>query len=344
MLFKVAVKCFTYNHASFIKDALDGFCIQETDFPYVCIIIDDASTDGEQEVIGQYLSEHFSLEDEVTGKEETEDYLLTFARHKTNLNCFFAVLFLKYNHYNKKSKAPYYQQWTNHVPYLALCEGDDYWTDPSKLQKQVDFLEKHQDYVICSHDFINFIEERKAFASRSSYAAIKRVQGERKYLEYSLDNYFERWWTHPLTCVYRNGSYLDRIPSQQYKNYRDDVYFYYVLKEGKGALLYDIMGVYRIHGHGEWSTMDSLQKNKLIFMNALDIYRIEGDERAITKMESAQFYLVTVLFNSHCFGKAFKEVLRFWKSVPPKYFFAFMAKLRVWFFNKIKRHLGFQEV
>ena len=344
MLFKVAVKCFTYNHASFIKDALDGFCIQKTDFPYVCIIVDDASTDGEQDVIRQYLSEHFSLEDDVTRKEETDDYLLTFARHRTNLNCFFAVLFLKYNHYNKKSKAPYYQQWTDDVPYLAFCEGDDYWTDPSKLQKQVDFLEKHQDYVICSHDFINFIEERMAFASRSSYADIKRVQGEREYLDYSLDNYFERWWTHPLTCVYRNGSYLDRIPSQQYKNYRDDIYFYYVLKEGKGALLYDIMGVYRKHENGEWSSRDSLQKNSLIFMNASDIYRIEGDERAITKMESAQFYLVTVLFNSHCYGQAFKEVRRYWKSVPPKYFFAFMAKLRVWFFNKIKRHLGFQEV
>ena len=342
MTFQVAVKCFTYNQASFIKDALDGFCMQETDFPYVCIIIDDASTDGEQEVIGQYLSEHFSLEDEVARKEETEDYLLTFARHKTNPNCFFAVLFLKYNHYNKKSKAPYFLPWTNSVPYLAFCEGDDYWTDSAKLQKQVDFLEKHKEYVICSHDYRRFVEEKKAFAGKSYYAPLKVVRGEWEYLEYSLDNYFERWWTQPLTCVYRNGSYLDRIPSQQYKNYRDDIYFYYVLKEGKGALLYDIMGVYRIHGHGEWSTMDSLQKNKLVFMNALDIYRIEGDERAITKMESAQFHIVTVLFNSHRYGQAFKEVQRFRKAVPPKYFVAFVAKLKRWFFDKIKRHLGIQ--
>ena len=71
-LFMVQVSCRTFNHANYITDAMNGFTIQQTNFPYVCTIVDDASTDGEQEVIRQYLQEHFDLEDKsVVRNEET---------------------------------------------------------------------------------------------------------------------------------------------------------------------------------------------------------------------------------------------------------------------------------
>ena len=93
----VYVSCMTFNHAPYIVDAMNGFTMQNTDFPFVCAIVDDASTDGEQEVIKNYLNEHFDLEDKVVARhEETDDYVLTFARHKTNLNCYFAVSGLQY--------------------------------------------------------------------------------------------------------------------------------------------------------------------------------------------------------------------------------------------------------
>ena len=144
----VYVSCMTYNQAQYIEDAMNGFTMQKTNFPYVCAVVDDASTDGEQEIIKNYLDEHFDLEDNnVVQHEETDDYVLTFARHKTNLNCYFAVFYLKYNHYSiKKAKAPYLAQWRNTAKYLALCEGDDYWTDHKKLQKQVDYLNTHSLY------------------------------------------------------------------------------------------------------------------------------------------------------------------------------------------------------
>ena len=143
-IFKICVRCTTYNQSSYIEDALNGFTMQETNFPYVCTILDDASTDGEQEVIKKYLQEHFDLDNRsVVRNEETDDYVLTFAQHKTNRNCYFAVLFLKYNHYSiKKAKDQYIKEWLD-VKYIALCEGDDYWIDPYKLQKQVDYLESH---------------------------------------------------------------------------------------------------------------------------------------------------------------------------------------------------------
>lgn len=144
----VYVSCMTYNHAPYIVDALNGFTMQETTFPYVCAVIDDASTDGEQEIIKNYLQEHFDLEDtSIVRNEETDEYVLTFARHKSNKNCYFAVLYLKYNHYSiKKSKIPYIQEWRDNSKYIAVCEGDDYWIAPNKLQMQVKFLEEHPDY------------------------------------------------------------------------------------------------------------------------------------------------------------------------------------------------------
>ena len=90
--FKVCTLCLTYNQASFILETMDRFCIQKTNFPVVYLIIDDASTDGEIAVINQYLDNNFTLDDENTvRKEETEDYRLLYAQHKTNKNCFFAV-------------------------------------------------------------------------------------------------------------------------------------------------------------------------------------------------------------------------------------------------------------
>ena len=143
----VCVWSITYNHAPYIADAMNGFCMQKTSFPFVCAVIDDCSTDGEQEVISNYLHEHFDLEDQsVVRNEETDDYKLVYARHKENHNCFFVVLYLKYNHYSigkDSRKYEYIEEFEKNAKYIALCEGDDYWIDPLKLQKQVDYMENH---------------------------------------------------------------------------------------------------------------------------------------------------------------------------------------------------------
>lgn len=152
--FKVCVRCFTYNHAVYIENALSGFTLQETSFPYICTIVDDASTDGEQEVINGYLKNHFEIDDNLLiRKEENEDYKMLLAQHKTNKNCFFAVFFLKYNHYQaKKNKMGYISEWCENVPYIAICEGDDYWIDTSKLQKQVNYMDANKDCTMSFHN------------------------------------------------------------------------------------------------------------------------------------------------------------------------------------------------
>ena len=148
--FKVSVWCNTYNQAFYIKDTMDGFCMQQTSFPFVCLIMDDASTDGEPEVIKQYLNDHFDTE----WTKETEDYHLTLARHQENKNCYFAVYLLKYNHYSiKKPRLKYYRELTDEIDYVALCEGDDYWTDAHKLQKQADALDANPQATLVYTNF-----------------------------------------------------------------------------------------------------------------------------------------------------------------------------------------------
>lgn len=168
--YKVCITCITYNHASFITEAMNGFVMQKTDFPFVCTIVDDASTDGETAIIKNYLLDNFDLKDnEIVRNEETDDYNLTFARHKTNHNCYFAVILLKYNHYKKKAKKQYITEWLNKSNYFARCEGDDYWTDSTKLQRQVDFLDTHPDYLMACCRARMYSEKYKSFRKKDNY-------------------------------------------------------------------------------------------------------------------------------------------------------------------------------
>ena len=202
----VCVRCFTFNHHAYIEDAMNGFCMQQTDFPFVCTIVDDASTDGEQEVIKKYLEEHFDLEDKsIVRNEETEDYTLTFARHKTNTNCYFAVLYLKYNHYSiKKTKMPYIAEWHENCKYIALCEGDDYWIDGKKLQMQVEFMEQHEEYVLSHTSFMMYNTKKKKFV------ADKLQRNVKKY--HSIVTPYDVLTTYRIataTTLFRYNSYIE---------------------------------------------------------------------------------------------------------------------------------------
>ena len=141
--YMVVTRCFTFNHAPYIVDAMKGFAMQETTFPVITLIMDDASTDGEPDVIRQYLTGHFQ---KPYRTEDNNDYQLICANHKSNPNCKFIVFLLKYNHQSiKKSKFPYLSEWLDNTKYQAMCEGDDYWIHPKKLQMQVDYMECHED-------------------------------------------------------------------------------------------------------------------------------------------------------------------------------------------------------
>lgn len=153
--YKVCVRCFTFNQAKFIEETMNGFVMQQTNFPFVCCIVDDSSTDGEQNVIKQYMNANFAMSDSTVAYEKETDFAhILFAQHKENKSCFFAVLLLKVNLYSEEyKKFQYISEWRDSSDYEALCEGDDYWVCVNKLQKQADFLDCHPDYGLVHTDF-----------------------------------------------------------------------------------------------------------------------------------------------------------------------------------------------
>ena len=244
---KVAIHCLTYNHEHFIEDALNGFIMQQVDFPFAAILVDDASTDKEPELLWNFINNQ--LTSNKIKKEETEDYIKIVAPHKSNQNCIFVIILLKYNHYNiKKSKIPYIKEWQNSAQYIALCEGDDYWTDPLKLQKQVDFLDAHPDYTMTCHRIKCFSESKQKFV-REDYC-YKNSQDIR------VKDIIYRTGIFIPTCsiVYRKEVKVN-YPNYCIKCLVGDYPLQIMCAmNGKTYYFNDLMGVYRINVPNSWTS------------------------------------------------------------------------------------------
>lgn len=171
MHYGVCVSCDTFNQSRYIEETLNGFTMQQTSFPFVCVVMDDASTDGEQQVLLNYLEQHFDTQEtDVAYAKETATAHIHYARHKTNRNCFFAVVLLKENHYSKgRDKRPNVIEWRETSTYFAICEGDDYWIVPDKLQMQYDFLESNPDYGMCYTDFNMYYQHQDLMVKNLSH-------------------------------------------------------------------------------------------------------------------------------------------------------------------------------
>lgn len=158
--YKVLVKCTTFNQAKYIEDSLHGFEIQQTSFPFVCVIIDDASTDGEQRVLYSWMNANCEMTTAQRINIPTSEIIIV--KHKTNQNCTFAFYLLKQNLWKEPvKKEAHVRPWQAKCKYVAFCEGDDYWTNKMKLQLQVDFLDNHLDYTCTFHNALIKYENQK---------------------------------------------------------------------------------------------------------------------------------------------------------------------------------------
>ena len=145
--YKVVVLSITYNQSMYIEDTLNGFAMQRTNFPFLCCVFDDASTDGEQDVLKRWIDNHCNP-DEV----EIYDHplaIVLMAPDKDNPNCMYAIHLQKVNTWGKPEKRNLLNYWRQFGEFIALCEGDDYWIDSLKLQEQVNFLENNQNVPLC---------------------------------------------------------------------------------------------------------------------------------------------------------------------------------------------------
>ena len=166
--YKVSVECRTYNHAPYITQALEGFVRQRTGFPFVAVIVDDASTDGTPERILSFFREEFAVEDaSVARTEETEAYRFHFARHRRNKHCYFAIYLLKTNHFQAgREHWAYLDPWRGQARYLAFCEGDDYWTSRYKLRRQARVLDHHPEVGVVYGPARSFLQQTGRFGKK----------------------------------------------------------------------------------------------------------------------------------------------------------------------------------
>lgn len=284
--FLVRVSCMTYNHHAYITDAMNGFVMQETDFPFVCTIVDDASTDGEQEVIKKYVSDNFDLNDSGIAYERNTDYgHVTFARHKTNENCYFAIIYLLENHYSRKrTKGPYLTDWMD-AKYVAICEGDDYWTDPMKLQKQVDFMEDHPDYSMCFHKVKVLCDDKENW-----------IFSDVKEGDYSAREIYDKWSVPTCSVLYKRGKPIEKNPNVIY----GDIFMFLQLAErGKLRCLGFVGGVYRRHegsascGYSVQSCIKLYHQYRFMekrFPEVRDISRREQEEQGLLGIINAPYF------------------------------------------------------
>lgn len=239
---KLSIVCITYNHEKFIKEALEGFVMQKTNFPFEVIIHDDASTDKTADIIREYQKRYPEI---------------------------IKPIFQTSNKFSQ-GKMPIIEYMLDKIQgeYVALCEGDDYWTDENKLQKQVDFLDSHPDFSICFHP-VKFVWEDKSHKSIVFPAPKDRFNKTVLKLKHLLKQNF----IQTNSVVYRWNLKKSDWPQRAFLPC--DWYFHLLhARHGKIGLLPEVMSVYRKHSGGVWygcgETDDWYIKNALLSMRFYD--------------------------------------------------------------------------
>lgn len=208
----VFVRCLTYNHEKYIEDALKGFVMQKTDFPFLAVVIDDCSTDGTADIVRRYEAQYPDI---IKG------------------------IYLPYNFRSRgEDKRPYYQEYVDKATYWAECEGDDYWTDPYKLQKQVDFMEANPEYGVCYTDY-DYLEEANGEYLDSMYEKHKNYRSK-SYEEHLLSP----GYLAPMTWLLRKDLWHNPIEGCTDSSYAMMLMW---LKDNQVAYMPFVSATYRSH-------------------------------------------------------------------------------------------------
>ncbi|WP_316839650.1 glycosyltransferase family 2 protein [Pedobacter gandavensis] len=219
----VSICCLTYNHEKYIKQAVEGFVMQKTNFSVEIIIGEDCSTDHTREILNDYVSRYPDKIRIITSPTNV-------GANNNAVRVFKAV----------RGK------------YIAICDGDDYWTDPLKLQKQVDFLEENEAFVMCGHYSKRISENNE----------IHYLNFNPKPLVYSFDDVMTENNTEisTLTIVFRNSAEIKKMYTADWflKCNAPDKFIklYTTFVSGKGIyILPETMSCYRLHAGGIWSSL-----------------------------------------------------------------------------------------
>ena len=223
----VSVICTAYNHEKYIRKCLDGFVMQKTTFPFEVIVHDDASTDHTADIIMEYAKKYPQIIRPIIQKENQysqkirigDNYMYPIARGK----------------------------------YCALCEGDDYWIDPYKLQKQAEALESHPDCQMCVGKAVTVYEDGTPGPSVFPKQQLQTgVISSREFLKMAFSYSF-----HTSSYFYKTSQYrklIDEMPEfKKQAPVGDQVYLLYYGQLGPIYYINDALSVYRMNSIAGWS-------------------------------------------------------------------------------------------
>ncbi|NHE56244.1 glycosyltransferase [Cyclobacterium plantarum] len=266
----VSVCMITYNHSKFLEMSIEGVLLQQTNFNVELIISDDASPDGTEVIVERYLN----------------------IAHE-NINVVY------YKHSNNLGAIPNFEWTLNKCTgkYIAICEGDDYWIDPKKLQLQVDFLESNKNYILSFHDrsIVNNVGE--VLKKNSLPTSIKR--------DLNFEDLAKGVFTVPTqTVVFRNC--IKNFPKVFSSVLNGDTFLFLLLAE-RGKFYYEkriTETFYRIHNGGVWSSIN-YERSLLESYNTYNIiYNYFNKHHGLEKAFLTRWYgLIYFYWKSNNFPK-----------------------------------------
>jgi glycosyltransferase involved in cell wall biosynthesis len=275
----VSVVVNTYQHVNYIGECLEGILAQRIDFPMEIVIGDDGSTDGTQEICMEYAKKY-------------PDKIRLFLRNRDLSH---------YHDLNDKSTIRFNGHWTRmsaRGKYIAMCEGDDYWIDNFKLQKQVAFLEKNTDYAITFHS-VRILQKNKLMDDNITF----RVSSTTNIYDLAKGGNF----IHTPSCLYLKNwitppEWLLKCPIGDYPLHMINA------QHGKIKFFDEYMAVYRIHQSNNWAgkghefkALKSLECIKLMLGNFEPKVNLILEEAFI----KGSFHLFKVYLKLKEFKKAF---------------------------------------
>ena len=234
----VSISCVTFNHVDYIRDCFEGFLSQQTNFSFEILVHDDASTDGTKAIIEAY----------------TEKYPTVFfpiCQSENQYSKGVRGLSTKYNIPRVSGK------------YIAFSDGDDYWTDKQKLQKQFNFLEDNADFSICTAAY-----ETNIISGGTTVIKLREdVPGKTYTFEKSAG-----FRPHYLNMFFVKKS-LDVNKLKNFTYSGDNVIFIMCLSKGKGYFFNQVMGFRRNHIGGAWSSKNLLERLEMSSGQFISLYQ-----------------------------------------------------------------------
>ena len=272
MDYKLSVIFITYNHKDYVEKALRSVLAQETDFPFEVVVGEDCSTDGTQDILKAVAASY--PEHEPTGADDRQ-----------------VRLFLRKENTGGRPTLNVYetaQRCTGE--YLAYLEGDDFWTDTHKLQKQVDFLEKHREYIGVTHDLVMVDEKNEPITAPEVLAIgdLYKWSGRFTYDDYC---YSGKWPGHYASVVSRNiypGKKFDYTILYRASDFTDDALInLFLLMQGDIYRMDDKMSAWRFVRKADGQNWNSIAMRRNIgrddsylsktMMQWIEQYRPLGD-------------------------------------------------------------------